>query len=67
MQYLRAAPGDARILEAVVARAQELRADRDKALADYVAAMTAKNVVPALSKNLSRTVQALWRAARGRG
>ncbi len=64
MQYLRAAPGDARILEAVLARAQELRHDREKAIADYQAAMTAKNIVPPLAKALSKTVQSLWRAAR---
>lgn len=45
-------------------RTSELRHDYDKAMADYQAAMTAKNIVPPLLKGLTRFVSSLARAMR---
>jgi hypothetical protein len=44
---------------AVVQKAEELRAQRDKGNADYLSAKTANLLLPGLTKNIRRMIQAL--------
>jgi hypothetical protein len=53
---------DLPLVQAVLARSQELRIEYDDSLAEAIGAQTASKLLPPLTRHLSRLVNALARA-----
>ncbi|MFW6776069.1 hypothetical protein ACOACO_17430 [Nocardioides sp. CPCC 205120] len=64
MRLMRLSPDDWLIASSVVMEAQRLRTERDRALADYVAAHTARQTARPIVKALARVNKTLVQALR---